>query len=333
MIFGAICRFLSNFAAQMDIVVYYNSDTKIDVECAATIGVFDGVHLGHRMLLSELKNDAMKAGLKTMAITFDRHPRQLFDANYKPQLLTAQKDKEFMLSILGVSLDYVVVLPFTMEMAQLSAHDFMQQVLKDRLNVKLLRLGYDNRFGHGRTDGFDDYVRYGRERGIKVLQSKPLQLKGYSEPVSSSLIRRLVAEDGNVKDAMALLKRPFYLNGTVKPGEHIGSTLGFPTANLEPDDDGKLIPAPGVYAVWAILGYGFIKPAMMNIGTRPTFNGQKQTLEVNIFDFEGDLYGKRIVVQFVERLRDERRFESPEALVAQLEEDKKLTLEIINKNE
>lgn len=309
--------------------VYYNNDTRIDVECAATIGVFDGVHMGHRMLLSDLKSDAKKAGLKTMAITFDRHPRQLFDANFKPQLIYTLKEKEIKFRY-ALGIDYLVVLPFTMEMAQLSAHDFMQQVLKDKLNVKLLRLGYDNQFGHGREEGFEDYKRYGSEMGIKVLQSEPLQLEGYSEPVSSSLIRRLIAEDGNVKDAMTLMNWPFELWGTVMPGEHIGGTLGFPTANLEPDE-GKLIPAPGVYAVSAILGYGLIRPAMMNIGTRPTFDGQKQTLEVNIFDFEGDLYGKQIYVQFVERLRDERRFDSPEALKAQLEEDKKQTLEILDR--
>jgi riboflavin kinase/FMN adenylyltransferase len=263
-----------------------------------------------------------------MVITFDRQPRELFDANYHPQLLTTQKNKVFLLSLFEV--DYVVVLPFTMEMARLSAHDFMQQVLKDKLNVKLLRLGYDNRFGHGRKEGFEDYVRYGKDMGITVLQGNPLKLEGYSEPVSSSLIRRLIVEDGNVKDAKTLMTRPFVLMGTIKPGEHIGSTLGFPTANLEPDDDGKLIPASGVYAVKAILGYAFIKPAMMNIGTRPTFNGQKQTLEVNIFDFEGNLYGKQIIVAFIERLRDERRFDSPEALVAQLEKDKQQVEQILN---
>lgn len=310
-------------------IIYNIDDVKIPSPCAATIGVFDGVHIGHRMLLSDLKSDAKKAGLKTMAITFDRHPRQLFDANYKPQLIYTLKEKEMTFRY-ALGIDYLVVLPFTMEMAQLSARDFMQQVLKNKLNVKLLRLGYDNRFGHGREEVFEDYKRYGSEMGIKVLQSEPLQLEGYSEPVSSSLIRRLIAEDGNVKDAMTLMNWPFELWGTVKQGEHIGSTLGFPTANLEPDE-GKLIPAPGVYAVKAILGYGLIKPAMMNIGTRPTFDGQKQTLEVNIFDFDGDLYGHEIFVWFIERLRDERRFESPEALVAQLEEDKKLTLEIINK--
>ena len=310
--------------------IYYNNDTKIVDECAATIGVFDGVHAGHQRLLGMMKIDAEVAGLKTMAITFDRNPRQLFDANYKPQLIITQNEKEILFKY-GLSIDYLVVLPFTMEMAQLSARDFMQQVLKDKLNVKVLRLGYDNRFGRGRTEGFDDYERYGREMGMEVIKSAPYQLEGYSEPVSSSLIRRLIAEDGNVKEASRLLGRPFELWGTVKPGEHIGSTLGFPTANLEPEDPDKLIPAPGVYAVEAILGYGLIKPAMMNIGTRPTFGGQKQTLEVNIFDFDGDLYDHEIAVYFADRLREERRFDSPEALKAQLEEDKKRALEIVNK--
>ena len=303
--------------------------TRITSQCAATIGVFDGVHAGHRHVINQLKFHAKLAGLKTMVITFDRQPRQLFDANYKPQLLISQKEKEFLLSILDV--DYVVVLPFTMELAQLSAHDFMQQVLKQKLNVKLLLLGYDNRFGRGRTEGFDDYVRYGREMDMQVLQGFALQIDGYSEPVSSSLIRRLIAEEGRVNEASELMMREFNLKGTVMPGEHIGHKLGFPTANLEPENNGKVIPASGVYAVSAILGYGLIRPAMMNIGTRPTFDGQKQTLEVNIFDFDGDLYGKQIYVQFVERLRDERRFDSPEALKAQLEEDKKLTLEILNR--
>lgn len=310
--------------------IYYNNDTKIVDECAATIGVFDGVHAGHQRLLGMMKIDAEVAGLKTMAITFDRNPRQLFDANYKPQLIITQNEKEILFKY-GLSIDYLVVLPFTMEMAQLSARDFMQQVLKDKLNVKVLRLGYDNRFGRGRTEGFDDYERYGREMGMEVIKSAPYQLEGYSEPVSSSLIRRLIAEDGNVKEASRLLGRPFELWGTVKPGEHIGSTLGFPTANLEPEDPDKLIPAPGVYAVEAILGYGFVRPAMMNIGTRPTFGGQKQTLEVNIFDFDGDLYDHEIAVYFADRLREERRFDSPEALKAQLEEDKKRALEIVNK--
>jgi riboflavin kinase/FMN adenylyltransferase len=312
----------------MEIVFDINKTLELP-ECAATIGVFDGVHDGHQLIIKQMMDDARYYGYKSMVITFDRLPRELFDACFKPQLLTTLSEKKQLLSALGV--DYVVVLPFTMELAQLSARDFMQQVLMLRLNVKTLRLGYDNRFGRGRAEGFEEYESYGREIDMKVYRGIPLVSMKYVKPVSSSLIRRLIAEDGNVNAAADMLTRPFCLSGTVKSGEHIGSTLGFPTANLEPDDDGKLIPAKGAYVVTADLGNGLRLPAMMNIGTRPTFEGQKQTLEVNILDFEGDLYGKRFTVYFVERLRGERRFDSPEALVAQLEEDKKRTLEIINR--
>ena len=138
-------------------IIYNIDDVNIPSPCAATIGVFDGVHAGHQQIIMQMMGDATQAGLKSMVITFDRQPRQLFDANYKPQVLTTLKEKLLRLSIYGA--DYVVVLPFTMELAKLSARDFMQQVLKQKLNVSLLRLGYDNRFGRGRTEGFDDYVR------------------------------------------------------------------------------------------------------------------------------------------------------------------------------
>ena len=297
-------------------------------ECAATIGVFDGVHAGHHQIIQQMMADARDHGYKSMAITFDRQPRELFDANYQPQLLTTLDEKKKLLGDCGV--DYVVVIPFTMDMAQLSARDFMQQVLMQKLNVKLLRLGYDNRFGRGRTEGFDDYVRYGSEMDMKVYRGVPLQFEGYTEPVSSSLIRRLITENGNVDAAVTMLTRPYQLSGRVANGEHIGSTLGFPTANMEPEDANKLIPASGVYVVKVDLGDGKLRPAMMNIGTRPTFEGQKTTLEVNILDFAGDLYGKQLTVHFVERLRDERRFDSPEALVAQLEQDKQQVEQILN---
>ena len=152
------CGILANFAPQMEIISDIENVKSLP-ECAATIGVFDGVHAGHQQIIKQMICDAKDHGFKSMVITFDRQPRELFDANYHPQLLTTQKNKVFLLSLFEV--DYVVVLPFTMEMARLSAHDFMQQVLKDKLNVKLLRLGYDNRFGHGRKEGFEDYSIFG----------------------------------------------------------------------------------------------------------------------------------------------------------------------------
>ena len=318
---------MANFAPQMEIISDIDNIKSLP-ECAATIGVFDGVHAGHQQIIRQMVSDARDYGYKSMVITFDRQPRELFDANYHPQLLTTLDEKKQLLGACGV--DYVVVIPFTIEMAQLSALDFMQQVLVHKLNVKLLRLGYDNRFGRGRTEGFDDYVRYGCEIGMKVYRGVPLQFEGYTEPISSSLIRRLISEDGNVNAAVTMLTRQYQISGRVAKGEHIGSTLGFPTANMEPEDANKLIPASGVYVVKADLGDGKQRPAMMNIGTRPTFEGQKTTLEVNILDFEGDLYGKQLTVHFVERLRDERRFDSPEALVAQLEQDKQQVEQILN---
>ena len=302
--------------------------TRMVVKCAATIGVFDGVHAGHRQVIKHLVATTRFHHLASMVITFDRQPRQLFDSEFRPQLLTTQEEKEREIERLGV--DFLVVLPFTKEMAQLSARDFMAQILKEKLNVKSLQIGYDNRFGHDRTEGFDDYRRYGQELGINVYQGIKLSFQNYDFAVCSSNIRSLLADDGDIETATVMLEHPYQLSGKVMPGEHIGHQLGFPTANLQPDDPFKLIPASGVYAVWAQVAdqttpnpsySGGELPAMMNIGTRPTFDGRNRTLEVNIFDFDGDLYGQTVIITFVARLREERKFESPEALMAQLKED------------
>ena len=314
-------------------IIHDIEKTRMMPKCAATIGVFDGVHAGHRQVIKRLISDAGSHHLATMVITFDRQPRQLFDPQFRPQLLTTQEEKEREIERLGV--DFLVVLPFIKEIASLSAHDFMARILKENLNVNLLQIGYDNRFGHDRTEGFDDYVRYGQELGIRVYRGIEVSFQGYDMAVCSSNIRSLLSEDGDVETAAVLLERPYQLSGKVMPGEHIGHQLGFPTANLQPDNPFKLIPASGVYAVWAKIinqsmdqttpipscsGGGL--PAMMNIGTRPTFDGRNRTLEVNIFDFDGDLYGQTVIITFVARLREERKFESPEALVSQLKADR-----------
>ena len=313
--------------------------TRMVVKCAATIGVFDGVHAGHRQVIKHLVSTSRFPHLASMVITFDRHPRQLFDPDFRPQLLTTQEEKEREIERLGV--DFLVVLPFTKEIAQLSARDFMAQILKEKLNVKSLQIGYDNRFGHDRTEGFDDYRRYGQELGINVYRGIKLSFQNYDFAICSSNIRSLLADDGDIETATIMLEHPYQLSGKVMPGEHIGHLLGFPTANIEPDDPFKVIPAAGVYAVWAQVADqttpnrrllhedaiacsgGEVMPAMMNIGTRPTFEGRNRTLEVNILDFDGNLYGKTILITFVARLREERKFESPEALARQLEEDQK----------
>jgi riboflavin kinase/FMN adenylyltransferase len=297
--------------------IFLNRQVERPVSCVATIGFFDGVHLGHRYIISKVVEYARREGLASMVVTFERHPRQVLHSDWCPQLLSTLDEKLEQLSQTGI--DFLVVLQFDEAMASLSAHDFMHDILWQRLGVKVLVTGYDNRFGHNRTEGFDDYVRYGREMGMAVVQGDPIEVS--SIRVSSSKVRRLLAE-GLVEQAAECLGRPYMLSGRVVCGEHIGREMGFPTANLQLADDGKLIPASGVYAVKVKLeGSAELYHGMMNIGSRPTFGGQHQTLETHIFHFGGDIYGQQMTVLFVSRLRSEKRFDSREALMLQLESD------------
>ena len=308
--------------------IFLNQVQKTSAASVATVGMFDGVHRGHQHVIGRVVEKAREAGFFSTVITFDKVPRQVLDPSFRPQLLTTLEEKENVIRQLGV--DVLAVLPFTREMAGLSAQAFMKQVLDEQLQTKVLVTGYDNRFGHDRTEGFDDYVRYGRELGMEVLRGDAQLMDDGQRPVSSSVIRQLLAEEGRVDLMPHYLTRLYQLRGTVAPGEHIGHRLGYPTANLEVDEADKLIPAAGVYAVWATIeGEQQPRAAMMNIGNRPTFHGHRQTLEVNILDFEGNLYGQVMTVSFVERLRAERRFDSPEALAVQLEADKEQVKQIL----
>lgn len=300
-------------------------ETRLSIPSATTIGCFDGVHRGHQMLVRMMVCQARQRGLKPIAVTFDRLPRQLFDPTFHPQVLSTLEEKTACLKQLGV--EEVIVIPFTHQLAALSAEAFMREILRDQLSVKLLVTGYDNRFGHDRSKGFDDYVRYGQRLGIDVIKGD-VAMMDEQMAVSSTVIRHLLTDEGKVEAMPDVLTRRYTLSGRVVSGEHIGHSLGFPTANLEPDSQEKLIPASGAYAVWAITD-GYRMPAMMNIGTRPTFEGKQQTLEVHILKDVGDLYGKSITVEFVSRLRAEQRFDTREALIAQLERDRQATEDIL----
>ena len=295
----------------------------------ATIGFFDGVHGGHRYLIRQVTEEARRRGMQAMVITFLRHPRQVLSADYQPQLLTTTAEKEALLATTGV--DRCVLLPFDKEMSAMSARDFMRKVLRERLGVGVLITGYDNRFGHNRAEGFDDYVRYGQEMGIEVLRAKAYTVDGVG--ISSSVVRSLLLE-GEARMAARCLGYDYMLTGTVVPGEHVGRTIGFPTANIQPDDNGKLIPAPGAYAVRVTPAEGGESlPAMMNIGCRPTFGEHSMTLEAHILNFSGDIYGRRMVVSFVERLRAERKFRSAAELKAQLQRDAEEAARILAEEE
>ena len=297
------------------------------VSQVATIGFFDGVHRGHCSLLSQVVRQAAQRNRQSTVVTFDIHPRQLVNPDFQPLLLTTLDEKLQLLSLQGI--DRVAVLHFDEQMANLSARDFMSVVLSRQLNVDTLVLGYDSRFGHGRTAGFADYEAYGRSMGIDVLRATPL-LSDDGMPVSSSLVRNLLLS-GNIAQANDALGRRYGLTGNVVEGFHEGRRLGFPTANLALADRQRLVPGRGVYAVWAELtGYSEPMPAMMNIGTRPTYNGSSQTLEVHIIGYEGDLYGQDVTVTFAERIRSEQPFDSPSALASQLQLDRKACIRILN---
>lgn len=287
-------------------------------EYCATIGFFDGVHRGHQFMIDSLTTMAHAQGRQSLVITFDRHPRQVVHADYVPQLITTTDEKLQLLH--ATAADRIEMLHFDAQMAQLSAYEFMRQVLHEKYGVAMLLTGYDNRFGHNRAEGFADYVRYGEEMGMKVLQNTPIDIDGMR--VSSSLIRRQLAE-GSINEANNCLGHPYSITGCVAHGFQEGRRIGFPTANIVPESAEKLVPGNGVYATRVSVEGGEWMPAMLNIGTNPTFQRQQTTIEAHIIGFEGDIYGRKVRVEFGRKLRDEQRFESVEALQKQLETDKK----------
>lgn len=285
--------------------------------CVATIGFFDGVHLGHRYLLRRVVELARQKGFAAMAVTFACHPREVLDTDYRPQILTTTTEKLRLLAACGV--DACAVLHFDKAMSAMSSREFMEKILLRCLGVRCLLIGYDHRFGHDRNAGFADYCREGREMGIEVLPAEAYKPGGLA--VSSSLVRRLL-NGGLVERAAQCLGRPYSLEGKVVNGKKLGRTIGFPTANLLPYDCRKLIPARGVYAVKAMTEGGKTYPAMLNIGLRPTIDDHRGvTIETHIFDYSGDLYGTTLRLEFMERLRDEMKFPSLERLRGQLAED------------
>lgn len=287
-------------------------------ELVATIGFFDGVHRGHRFLIDRVIEEAQRSGMSSAVITFDRHPREVLQTDYQPDLLSTLDEKLLLLSKTHV--DNTVVLHFDASLAALTAHDFMRDVLQRQLKVRKLIIGYDNRFGHNRSEGFDDYVRYGKELGIEVIRADAFLPDDVC--VSSSVIRTCLRE-GRVEEANRLLGYDYTIESRIVSGYQNGRKMGFPTANLDVTRCQQLLPASGVYAVLVRLkdSVGW-KRGMMNIGHRPTFNGTTTSMEVNLFNFSGDLYGQELLVSFISKIRDEHKFDSIDALAEQLQHDK-----------
>ncbi|MDD2799501.1 MAG: bifunctional riboflavin kinase/FAD synthetase [Bacteroidales bacterium] len=302
-----------------------DNSLRLSQNIVATIGFFDGVHIGHQHLIKQVIKAANDHKLPSAVITFRNHPRTVVHPDYTPELLTTFDERIQLLSETG--LDFCIVLDFTPQLAQLSAQKFIEQVLVEKLSVKALVVGYDHRFGNNRSENFEDYTRFGNNVGLKTIKATVFKFDEIN--VSSSLIRNTL-KAGDIKKATEFLNRPYALTGNVVKGSQLGRQIGFPTANLKLTDLEKIIPASGVYAIRALVENTFYN-GMLNIGVRPTISDKNETtIEANLFEFNENLYEKLIYIEFFEKLRDERKMNGLDDLKAQLLLDKMEALKILN---
>ena len=306
---------------QLDIA---EATTKNNTALVATVGFFDGVHIGHQHLIQQVKAESKQLGLPAAVITFPMHPSQVLRADYQPMLLCGYEEKVGKLSTTGI--DYCITLPFTRELSQLTAKEFMHNVLKNKLNVHTLFVGYNHRFGRNREDDFSAYKQYGNEVGLHLIEATELQEK--NQNISSSRIRNLLKE-GDIRTANKFLSYHYTISGQIIEGYQVGRTIGFPTANIRAWEPYKVMPKLGVYAVLVHV-QGAVYQGMLYIGKRPTLNHDSDTsVEVNIFDFDGNLYNQPITVEFVDFIRDDVKFDSLEELKEQIYRDKGKVLSVL----
>ena len=305
----------------MRIIRDLSTDKKDLSNLVLTIGNFDGVHLGHQAIFKKLTQRAAELEGVSAVLTFDPHPSKILRSTASIPLLTPFEEKMRLLEDLGIQ--SVICIAFTADFARLTKEEFVEKVLSQSLAVKELFVGHDFAFGFRREGSLKFLQEMGKDRGFKVNVVDPVEINGTI--VSSSLIRRLVQE-GLVSQASTMLGRNYVITGRVVQGYRVGKKLGFPTANLLCAN--KLIPAPGIYAVKTVFkGNEFV--GVVNIGTCPTFDREGLSVEVHILSFHQDIYDEMLKVEFYERLREERRFESPEALAEQIKKDIEQTEKIV----
>jgi riboflavin kinase / FMN adenylyltransferase len=322
--------------------VHRNIDAlPVFTNAVVTIGTFDGVHQGHKQIIHQLKEEAKHVGGQSVLISFHPHPRQVLAADGKPiQLINTLEEKIELLA--GQGLDHLVIVPFTKAFSNLSADEYVHDFLIGRFHPHTVIIGYDHRFGHDRKG---DYLLLEKYAAHADFQLK--EIPGYvidSLTVSSTRIREAI-RSGNIHAAHELLGYDFFFEGVVVTGNKIGRTLGYPTANLQLDENEKLIPGDGIYAVEAEVGFASGKPSaaeggweaagrrlqgMMSIGIRPTIGDNKRMIEVNLFDFNEDIYGQTLRVYVKAYMRPEVKFDGLEALTNQLHKDKQTALQLLN---
>jgi riboflavin kinase/FMN adenylyltransferase len=299
----------------------------MEQQYVATIGMFDGVHRGHRALIESVNDYAVRHALQPMVVTFHPHPVAVIRPGSEPKLLTGYAERGVMLRACVGTAGCVVELEFDEDLRRLTAEQFMR-MLRNKYGVKVLVMGYNHSFGSDRIKDFNTYKAIGTELGMEIMHGEQMCDKDIDLQVSSSSIRNLLL-DGDVSTANKLLGRLYELRGKVVTGKQVGRTIGFPTANLSVRPE-RMVPADGVYAALTCVE-GREYAAMVNIGTCPTVSeGCKRSIEANIIDWSGDIYDREISIKFVQRLRSERKFDSLEALMHQLDEDKAATIAQIN---
>ncbi len=305
----------------------HSDPAKFDVtNPVVTIGIFDGVHSGHQEILSKLTSLASEVSGKSVLITFWPHPRMVLnheDTNLK--FLTTLEEKKVLLKQSGI--DHLIILPFTRELSNQGACEFIEKTLVNRIGTKYLIVGFNHHFGKDREGDLKIIKECAGDFGFQVLQLPPKLIK--DEKVSSTLIRKALWS-GQIRKANEYLGYEFFVNGRIVGGKRIGRKIGFPTANITPKESYKLIPSNGVYAVKLKISEKVFS-GMLNIGVRPTLNSGQvvKTIEVNIFDFAQDIYGQDVTLVFIDRIRDEKKFPDVDALVEQLKKDKEKALKIL----
>jgi riboflavin kinase/FMN adenylyltransferase len=304
--------------------IFHNiQDFKPNKNTVATLGTFDGVHLGHKKIIERLTQEAEKSNTESLVLTFFPHPRMVLQGNSVIKLLNTIQEKAELLESIG--LQNLIIHPFDESFSQLSAEEFVKTILVDQFQIKKIIIGHDHRFGKNRSADINDLIAYGKIYDFEVEQISAQEIDEVS--ISSTKIRKALLS-GDIQLANEYLGYNYFITGTVVKGRQLGRTIGFPTANLKIEEEYKLIPLNGVYIVkshWngkEIFG-------MMNIGTNPTVDGKERTIETNFLDLEEDLYGKEIRIYFLQRIRSEEKFDSIDTLKAAIENDKIITQSFI----
>jgi len=300
-------------------------DVKRDTNSVLTVGTFDGVHAGHRVLIDVVREEANERNAKSVIITFDPHPREIITPGEGGiKLLTTLPERREILEELGI--DVLLVIPFDRDFSLLSAEEFIRDIIYKKVGVSEFVIGYDHHFGRDREGTIDTLKELGAELDFEARVVSKQEIG--EETVSSTAIRNIISEEGDMQKAAQMLQRPYRLNGLVVHGDKRGRKLGYPTANIKPQDPRKVVPKNGIYAARIRVNEQW-HGAVMSIGVRPMFDGDSRIIEAHIFNFDKSIYAQPVQLRFLKRLRDEKKFDTIDDLVAQMDDDKKQAAKIL----